>query len=227
VLSKGVSVSQALKASKEFTALVKTIWLRRASWILGSVLTLVLCLLRWGGYWLVADGPLPDHLDGAVVLQGSILGEKARLAGAVQLLQQDRASRMLLSVPRESYWGQSVAPIAHNYIDKLYGHEIASRVDYCETGPDVNSTRQEAGALAGCIREHGWNSIAVVTSDYHTRRSGIIWRQILRQQDSSIHLWIHGVRDPEFHAAGWWRQRRSAKTWVMESTKLLWTLLER
>lgn len=200
--------------------------LRWVLWILFTVLTLVLLLLRWGAYLLIASDPLPDHVDAAVQLRGSVLGERARVRGAVDLLQRGIASRALLSVPNESYWGQPVVPIARKYVNDVYGHEIASRVDFCETGPEVNSTQEEARLLAGCIREYGWHSVAVVTSDYHTRRAGMIWRRVLRQEDPSVQLWMYGVPDPEFQAEGWWRERLWAKTWLMEFTKLFLLLAD-
>ncbi len=195
-------------------------------WIAVAGIILVLILLRWGGYLLISDDPLPPHVDSAVVLQGSIPGERARLAGAMRLLQQGATNRILVSVPRESYWGQAMPPIAYAYIEKIYGHETASHIDFCETD-DVDSTEEEAQVLVKCINDHGWRSIAVVTSDYHTRRTGIIWRRMLGSQHSSLHVLIHAVPDPEFHAARWWRERRSAKTWILEGTKLVWTLLGR
>jgi uncharacterized SAM-binding protein YcdF (DUF218 family) len=200
---------------------------RPLKWISGICLTalaIALGLFQWGGYGLVANDLLPAHLDGLVVLQGSISGEKARIEGAVRLLQQGIAGRMFVSVPKESYWGQAVSPLAYRYIEKKYGGEIASRTDFCEIRPDVNSTETEANELIECLQQHGLNSVAVVTSDYHSRRSGIIWRRILQRKHSPIRLWVHGVVDPEFHAAGWWRDRLSAKTWLGESIKLLWTL---
>jgi hypothetical protein len=33
------------------------------------------------------------------------------------------------------------------------------------------------------------------------------------------------VPDPEFQARGWWRTRLYAKTWFMESLKLIWARL--
>jgi uncharacterized SAM-binding protein YcdF (DUF218 family) len=195
-----------------------------ALWSFLAAAAAVACLMQWGGSLLISNDSLPAGVDAAVVLQGSVLGEKARVAGAVSLLQQGTASRIVLSVPKESYWGRPIAPIAYAYVEKTYGQATADRTDFCTTEPEVDSTEQEARALAGCIREHGWTSIAVVTSDYHTRRAGIIWRKTLRQAHLPVHLWIHGVLDPEFHAKGWWRERRSAKTWLMESTKLLWTV---
>jgi len=198
-------------------------------YVLGSAIVgaaLVATLLRWGGYLLISDDPLPLHVDGAVVLQGSVLGENARLAGAVRLLDHGTTGRILLSIPRESYWGQPVAPLAFAYFEKTYGEEAASHLTFCQAD-DVDSTEEEARVIVGCIDKQQWHSVAIVTSDYHTTRAGIIWRKILRQQNSSVHLWLHAVPDPEFHASGWWRERRSAKTWLLESTKLLWTLAGR
>jgi uncharacterized SAM-binding protein YcdF (DUF218 family) len=183
------------------------------------------CLLHWGGELLVSVDSLPAHVDAAVVLQGSSIGERVRLAGAMRLLQQGIPNRVLLSVPRESYWGASIPPMARSYLEKNYGVDAAGKVDFCETGADVNSTEEEARALDVCVRQHGWQSIVVVTSDYHTRRAGMIWRKTVKHLDPSIHLWVHGVDDPEFQSRGWWRKRLYAKTWLLEFTKLIWTEL--
>jgi len=179
--------------------------------------------MLWGGRLLISADTLPQHVDEAVVLQGSILGENARIRGALTLLQENVASRMLLSLPSESYWGQAMPPVAHAYIEKHYGHDLADRIDFCETGPEVDSTEQEAAVLLKCIRGFDRHSVAVVTSDYHTRRAGIIWKKILREQNSPVQIYIHPVPDPEFQTE-WWQKRRSAKTWLHEVTKLIWTM---
>jgi uncharacterized SAM-binding protein YcdF (DUF218 family) len=194
-------------------------------YFLSAAVFLLLALLRWGGYLLIANDPLPTHVEAAIVLQGSIVGEKARIAGAMQLLQRGEAGRVLLSVPKESYWGEAIPPVARRYIERSYGDDIAARVDFCETGPDVNSTGQEARALSPCIQEHDWHSIAVVTSNYHTRRAGILWRSVLRKYQPWVHVSVCGVPDPEFQPRGWWRKRLYAKTWLLEFAKLVWTLL--
>jgi uncharacterized SAM-binding protein YcdF (DUF218 family) len=190
-------------------------------WFLIALLAVLLATLRWGGYLLVASNSLPDHAQGAVVLQGSVLGEMARVAGAVRLLRQGTVSQVLLSVPEESYWGQSVPDAARSYLEKNYGSEIAGRFVFCETGPDVDSTEQEAEALIACIRQRGWQSIVVVTSNYHTRRAGWIWRKLTRSVQPPMNLSMEGVPDPEFQPQGWWRKRLYAKTWFYEFTKLV------
>jgi len=198
---------------------------RRWLWLVLLFPLAIVAVLRWGALLLISSDPLPVEVDAAIVLQGSIAGQIARIRGAMALLKQGRAERMALSVPKESYWGEAVAPTARHYLEKNYGRDLASRVDFCETGPGVDSTEQEAAALSSCIHEHGWKTIAIVTSNYHSRRAGIIWRKTLPKQEPAVRLWIEGVPDPEFQPRGWWRERLSAKIWYMESTKLVWTCL--
>ena len=194
-------------------------------WLAGILVVLALCFLHWGGYLLVAKDSLPDRVDAAVVLQGSIASERARIAAAMALLQQGSAGRVALSVPKESYWGEEIPPIARQYLEKNYGADLAGRVDFCETGVDLNSTEQEAQALSPCIQQHRWKTIALVTSNYHSRRAGMIWRRTLPKRDPSIYLSVDGVADPEYQPRGWWRQQLYAKIWFMEFTKLVWTIL--
>lgn len=193
-------------------------------WTVVAGIVLLASLLRWGGNLLISDDPLGGRADGAVVLEGSILGEQARLSGAIALLKQGKVNRVLLGLPAESYWGERIAPIARAYIERTYGNGVAAQVDFCEVN-DVDSTEEEAEVLFGCIDARHWDSVAIVTSYYHTRRAKIIWRRLLQKQHSGLILRMHGVADPEFNARGWWRDRRSAKTWFFESTKLLWTLI--
>lgn len=187
-------------------------------WAAAATLLVILSMLRWGGYLLISDDALPSQVDGAVVLQGSVPGERARVEGAVRLLEQGTTDQVLLSVPKESYWGQAVAPIALADIQKRYGSGVARHIRFCEMD-SVDSTEEEARALVGCIRERQWRSVAVVTSDYHTRRAGIIWRRVIGK-GSSFRVFLHAVPDPEFRAARWWQERRWAKTWFFESLKL-------
>ncbi|PYV69216.1 MAG: hypothetical protein DMG97_22405 [Acidobacteria bacterium] len=193
-------------------------------WLISGTTALLICVFWRGGYWLVRSDELPARADVAVVLQGSLRGERARIAGAVALVQRGTAGRILLSVPEESYWGESVPTVAQDYLARAYGN-VASKIEFCETTLDVSSTEQEAVSLISCIQRRGWRDIVVVTSNYHTRRAGIIWTKAVQVRDPSLHLWMHGVTDPEYHPKDWWRERLSAKTWLLEFMKLIWTVL--
>lgn len=187
-------------------------------------MVIILAALLWGDDLLVAYDPTPGHVDAAVVLQGSVVGYDARLAGAITLVEHGTAERVLLSLPRESYWRESIPPVARAYLERTYGTGLASRVDFCEMGPEVDSTERESEAALSCIEAHHWRSIAVVTSNYHTRRAGILWRRTLRRRGSTLEFSIHSVDDPEFQKP-WWRHRQAAKIWLAESEKLIWTML--
>lgn len=153
-------------------------------WILAAAVLIVLCMALWGSRLLMADDPPPGHVDAAIALQGSIAAEKVRIAGAVNLLRSGVADHILLSVPRESYWGQSVPSVARSYLERNYGSDVSAKIDFCETGPDVDSTRQEAQTVSTCIHERRWRAVVIVTSEYHTRRAGFLWRRAMPQPDT-------------------------------------------
>lgn len=194
-------------------------------WVLGIVVVLIVCFLRWGGYLLVAGGAAPQHVDAAVVLQGSIASENARTAAAMELLQRGAADRVAISVPRESRWGEDIPPIARPYLEKKYGADLAGRVDFCSTELDVTSPQQEAQALGPCIQEHGWKSVALLTSNYESRRVGLVWRKTLQNSNGSVAVAVEGLPEPDYQPRGWWRQRLYAETWLRESAKLAWSSL--
>jgi uncharacterized SAM-binding protein YcdF (DUF218 family) len=189
--------------------------------LVGAVVLAGLFVLVFGDRLLISQRSPIGTVNGAVVLQGSFEGERARIAGAVKLLQQGMAPRALLSVPNVSFWGESIPPIARGYLERRYGQDWGSRIDFCVTDEDTNSTDSEMRALTPCIRQHHWQSIVVVTSNYHTRRASMIWNRLARQ-DPSIRVWVTGVDDPEFQTP-WWRHRLSAKIFFLEFTKLVWT----
>lgn len=192
-----------------------------------SLALLVLMTLRWGGYLLMTRDALPAHADGAIILQASLVSEDARIAGAAQLLQQGTVDNVLLSIPRQGYWGQSFPDIAHAYLQKRYGPALGNRFGFCVTGLDVDSTEEEARALIPCIEEHHWHSLIIVTSNFHGRRAGMIWRRVCKQSRASFQIWVDGAADPSFQPYGWWRHRTYAKTWFFESTKLVWDFFVR
>lgn len=200
----------------------KSSW-RAFGWLLLTLIVAALALLIWGSQLLIAADSPASHVDVAIVLQGSMIAEKARIAGAMDLLREGIADRVLLSVPEQSYWGESIPPVARGYLERNYGNDLAARVDFCQSSAEVNSTEEEAQALIPCIRAHHWRSVLIVTSNYHTRRAKLLWKRIAKREPN-LELSFQGVADPEFQQP-WWRHRQSAKIWIMECTKLAWAVL--
>ncbi|MGH9402970.1 MAG: hypothetical protein ACRD2P_12775, partial [Terriglobia bacterium] len=84
---------------------------------------------------------------------------------------------------------------------------------------------QEAHAVEQCLNAGKWRSVIVVTSNYHSRRAGRIWRAALAKADPPFKLYIDGVADGSFQPRGWWRKRTYARTWLLETSKLVWETL--
>ena len=205
---------------------------KRQSWpgsVAASLLVFVvvgfILLLRLGGYILFSPTALPSHAQVAVVLQGSDIGEAARRDRAFQLLQDGTVQQVLLSVPETSYLGVPIPELLRNFVQKRYGPEWAKRVVYCQQH-DVFSSIDEALALQECIKDWGWTSVIVVTSTYHTRRAGMIWTTAQSISHGSFEFGVDAAYDTDFDVRGWWRRRRSAKTWLLETTKLCWSCFE-
>lgn len=180
----------------------------------------VFLLLRFGGYILVNTNPLPPHAQVAVVLNGSAAGLRARTAGAIKLLESGIVSNLLMSVPPQTYWGESVPVVAHQYFAKQFGAADASKIDYCISA--ANSTFEEAHAVTDCLQAAGWTRVIIVTSNYHTRRAGRIWRKAAAKAKPPLTVWLHGVADGDYQPRGWWSKRIYAKTWLLEFSKLVW-----
>ncbi|HEV2304704.1 MAG TPA: YdcF family protein [Candidatus Acidoferrales bacterium] len=206
----------------------RTVGLR--TWLTAAVLLMfvlgILATLHWGGYLLISNDVLPSHADGAIILQASVISEEARIAGAVRLLQRGVVDHIILSIPKTGYWDLSFPSLARTYLEKHYGHDIASQFQFCET-VNVDSTEQEAMAMMPCVQQRHWRSLIVVTSNFHSRRAGLIWRRTWKHVQPPVQMWVDGVDDPSFQPASWWRHRRYAKTWFFESSKLLWALIAR
>jgi len=71
--------------------------LRTFGWLIVAVVVIAFCLLRWGGGLLIASDPARATWDAAIVLQGSIVAEKVRIAGAINLLRQNVADEFCLA----------------------------------------------------------------------------------------------------------------------------------
>lgn len=153
--------------------------LRRLLWI-GAGLTMVLLLVvgftplinRPVRDWIRSD-PEPLHPpDAVLVLSGFVsndghIDQEAvdRLLAGVNLAGRWRRPLVISTVRPRGHPGTTSA-LDQNRIIALAGDSLELyRTD------SVNSTHDEALALAGLAKQHGWHSIAVVTSPIHSRRA--------------------------------------------------------
>lgn len=81
----------------------------------------------------------------------------------------------------------------------------------------VNSTAEEAAALAQFLDDHPGATIAVVTNDFHTRRAGAIFRRALGPRAAQVYL--AAAPTDGFSAADWWTTETGFVTYLGETAK--------
>jgi uncharacterized SAM-binding protein YcdF (DUF218 family) len=167
--------------------------------------------LTWLGSFLVRTDP-PAPADVAVVLAGDFRG--ARIVAAADLVRQGLTPRALVSGPDEVYGMYECEPaiafaVAHGYPES-----------YFVGAPNhARSTREEIGALLPVLHQMGVHRVDLVTSNFHTRRAGKLFRSLA----PDLQTYVVGAGDLYFQPDTWWRTREGRKTFLMEALKTVAT----
>ena len=158
---------------------------------------------------LVVDAP--EKSDAIVVLAGET---KVRPARALELLRQGLVARVFLDVEtRDRIYDQQLVEIAQKYVNGL---PEANRVAVCPI--QGFSTLAEADDASRCLQSVGAHRVLIVTSEFHTRRSLMIFRHRLPKYQFSV----AAARNSAQFGEAWWTNREWAKTTFDEWLKLLW-----
>jgi uncharacterized SAM-binding protein YcdF (DUF218 family) len=188
----------------------------RRNWIIvaliaaGLVATHPLWLGALGKYLVRPDEPV--RADAALVLGGDGYGR--RILRAAELARQGYIGTILVSGP-EGMYGHNEAELAIPFaVGK--GHP-ASLFVACPHR--ALSTREEAQALSPELRRRGVHKCMIVTSDYHTRRAGAIFRSVI----PDVEFRVVAAEDEFFRAEGWWKTRQGQKLVLLEWMKTIST----
>jgi len=158
---------------------------------------------------LVVDAP--EKSDAIVVLAGET---KTRPARALELLRQGIAPRVFLDAEtRDRIYDQRLTEIAQKFANSL---PEANYITVCPI--EGFSTLAEVDDAAKCLQSVKARRVLIVTSEFHTRRSLIIFRHRLPQYLFSV----AAARNPAQFGDAWWTNREWAKTTFDEWLKLLW-----
>ena len=167
--------------------------------------------LRYVGAALEDSQP-PRKAGAALVLAGDGYGDRMR-TGA-ELARGGLVPRVYVSGP-EGFYGLHEADLAIQWAVKA-----GYRTSYFVPLPlphNVTSTRAEAEFAVPRFRKDGIRSLILVTSDYHTRRAGHIFRQIA----PDIKITVVAAPDALFELRQWWRSREGRKAVFFEWAKTL------
>jgi uncharacterized SAM-binding protein YcdF (DUF218 family) len=165
-------------------------------------------LAALGSYLVKADAP--QKADIGLVLAGD--GEGNRILTAAQLVRQGYISQVLVSGPSGLY-GQYECDLAIPFAVKA-GYP-ASYFLHFEN--EARSTQEEARDAIARLRQLGAHKVLLVTSDYHTRRSGKIYRTAA----PDMQFVVVAAPDRYFTANGWWHNRQGEKIAFNEWVKTL------
>lgn len=165
-------------------------------------------LAALGGY-LVQAGP-PVKSDIIVVLAGDGFGHRI-LTGA-ELAKEGYAPKVLVSGPDGSY-GNYECDLAIPFAVKAgYPESMFVHLEH-----RARSTDAEARVVVSKLRQMGVKRVLLVTSDYHTRRAGKIYRRVA--PDLEIH--VVAAPDESFRANRWWKDREGQKVFFYEWMKTI------
>jgi uncharacterized SAM-binding protein YcdF (DUF218 family) len=184
-----------------------------AWWILAALILLAgifhtALLAAAGGYLVRADAP--EKADIAVVLAGDASGN--RILKAAEIVRAGDAPRILVSGPAGIY-GYYECDLAIPFAEKS-GYPAS----YFVAVPNhSHSTRDEADAMLAEVRRSGARSVLLVTSNYHTRRAGRIYRTLA----PDLRFIVVAAPDPAFTPDSWWKNREGRKTFAIEWMKTI------
>lgn len=85
------------------------------------------------------------------------------------------------------------------------------------------STADEAQKLRRYMRHQGLRRLIVVTSNFHTRRSRLLFRRVLKGTGTTTV--VPAVSDYQFDPEQWWTRRRDSKALLWEYQKLIFYTL--
>jgi len=172
------------------------------------------------GRFLVVADPLPARADVIVVMAGSIAD---RVLAAADLYAQGVAPTIVLT--RERLAPDLVALRARGADLPESDAESARVLSELGVPPTAitvlperaNSTESEARNLAAFVCRDGLQSLVVVTSPWHTRRTRLLLRRAL---PAGVRLSVRPAPAAAFPAARWWSERWAAKHVLTEYEKL-------
>lgn len=151
--------------------------------------------------------PEPQAADGIVALTGA--GSNARISAAMELLEDGKAERMLVSGVNREASREDIRTVSRA-VRRLYDCCVDLGFDAANTVGNARETQEWARAM-------GFDSLIVVTADYHMPRAMLE----LRGAMPNVELTPYPVITPVLKANRWWRTSGGARLMVTEYSKYL------
>lgn len=154
----------------------------------------------------LTPAPEPARADAIVALTGP---SAERVNTAIRLLDQDKGDRLLISGVNREVRRQELRALTPG----------SSRLFNCcvDLGFEAEDTEGNALEIANWARQHGYDDLIVVTSDYHMPRSLLEIRSVA----PGVKLHGYAVETPSLDNSRWWRAAVTARRMTLEYMKYL------
>ena len=148
----------------------------------------------------------PARADAIVALTGP---SAERVNTAIRLLEQDKGDRVLISGVNREVRRQELRALTPG----------SSRLFNCcvDLGFEAEDTIGNAQEIAAWARSRGYDSLIVVTSDYHMPRS----LMEIRGAAPDLALTPYAISTPSLDNSRWWRAAVTARRMTLEYLKYL------
>jgi uncharacterized SAM-binding protein YcdF (DUF218 family) len=165
-------------------------------------------LAALGSFLEKSESPQPA---GAVfVAAGDPSGNRIRTAA--ELVREGYAPEVIVSGPQGVY-GFCECDLAIQFAE----HAGYPQSYFLPFPNHALSTRDEARAAAAEFHRLGLKRVILVTSNYHTRRAG----NLFRAAAPGVEFVVVAAPDLHFTPRGWWRDREGRKTFLLEWMKTI------
>lgn len=189
--------------------------------ILGALVILVLTHTSWlplFGKFLVIRDPL-ESADAVL----SLAGDQRRPRYAAELFLKGYARWFIITpLPLDSQRDRDlyIRYVKHTALRMGVPQEAILLVP--ETG---NTTFEEANNVKRFLEQNNINSLLVVTSPWHTRRSKLIFQDVFKDSDKHISIQpmsnnVYGHREHTYRPEEWWTYRLGRDPTLSEYVKL-------
>ncbi len=158
---------------------------------------------RVRGYTPAAE---PARADAIVALTGP---SAERVNAAIRLLEQDKGKRVLISGVNREVRRQELRALTPGS-SKLFNCCV-------DLGFEAKDTIGNAQEIAAWADAKGYDSLIVVTSDYHMPRA----LTEIRAAAPGVELTPYAVETPSLDNTGWWRAAVTARRMTLEYMKYL------
>lgn len=178
-------------------------------------------LLSAAGRALNVSSPLREPVDYVMVLGG---GASTRPFVAAAIVRAGLAQKVLIPRFAESdAVRDGIVPAEDAVIRQVLLRSGVSPDAVILLDAVVDSTESEAKCLADFLNEHPGMRVAVVTNDYHTRRTRLLFSRACGSRAGDLRY--IGAPADEFKASNWWQFETGVILYLNEYLKLIWALL--